>query len=206
MENILENNQVTIIGRVITEFRFSCEVFGENFYTVDVQVNRKCDYTDIIPVIISEHLMDVHHDYTNECIMVKGQFRSYNYNKENTHRLILSVFAKEITFVEKDTADTTMNVIRLDGYICKKPLYRKTPLGRYITDLMLAVNRPYGKADYIPLICWGKYAELASHLKAGDHISVLGRIQSREYIKKLSDTEIEERTAYEVSASKIKIN
>ena len=133
--------------------------------------------------MISERLIDVTKDYTGEFIMVNGQFRSYNRHEEMKNRLILSVFVREITFVEEELDGAKTNQIFLDGYICKQPVYRKTPLGREIADLLLAVNRPYGKSDYIPCICWG--------------------IQSREYMKKITETESQKRVAYEVSVSKL---
>jgi single-stranded DNA-binding protein len=135
--------------------------------------------------------------------MVNGQFRSYNRHEEDRNRLVLSVFAREISFVEEELDGAKTNNILLDGYICKAPVYRKTPLGREIADLLLAVNRPYGKSDYIPCICWGRNARYASSFEVGEHVQVLGRIQSREYVKKLSEVETEKRVAYEVSVSKL---
>ena len=134
---------------------------------------------------------------------VSGQFRSYNRHEEQKNRLILSVFVREVSFVEDEIEGAKTNSILLDGYICKAPIYRKTPLGREIADLLLAVNRPYGKSDYIPCICWGRNARYAAGFDVGTHIQVLGRIQSREYVKKLSETETEKRVAYEVSVSKL---
>ena len=135
--------------------------------------------------------------------MVSGQFRSYNRHDEQKNRLVLSVFAREVSFIEEELDGAKTNSILLDGYICKLPIYRKTPLGREIADLLLAVNRPYGKSDYIPCICWGRNARFASAFEVGEHVQILGRIQSREYVKKLSETEVEHRVAYEVSVSKI---
>lgn len=135
--------------------------------------------------------------------MVSGQFRSYNRHEEQKNRLVLSVFVREVEFVEEEMDGAKTNSILLDGYICKAPVYRKTPLGREIADLLLAVNRPYGKSDYIPCICWGRNARYASGFEVGAHVQVLGRIQSREYIKKISEIETEKRIAYEVSVSKL---
>ena len=135
--------------------------------------------------------------------MVKVQFRSYNRHEEMKNRLILSVFVREITFVEEELDGAKTNQIFLDGYICKQPVYRKTPLGREIADLLLAVNRPYGKSDYIPCICWGRNARFASAFEVGEHVQVMGRIQSREYMKKITETESQKRVAYEVSVSKL---
>ena len=142
-------------------------------------------------------------DYTGEYIMVNGQFRSYNRHEEQKNRLILSVFVREVEFISEEPDGAKTNSVLLDGYICKQPIYRKTPLGREIADLLLAVNRPYGKSDYIPCICWGRNARYASAFEVGEHVQVLGRIQSREYVKRLSETETEKRTAYEVSVSKL---
>ena len=153
-DKIIENNQVTIMGKVATEFSFSHEVFGEGFYMVEVEVKRLSNSEDRIPLMISERLIDVTQDYTGEYIMVHGQFRSYNRHEEQKNRLVLSVFVREISFMEEEPDGTKTNSIWLDGYICKEPIYRKTPLGREIADLLLAVNRPYGKSDYIPCICW----------------------------------------------------
>lgn len=202
-DKIIENNQVTIMGEIISPFTFSHEVFGEGFYMVDVSVRRLSNSEDQIPVMVSERLLDVTQDYTGEFIMVSGQFRSYNRHEEQKNRLVLSVFAREIAFVEEEMDGAKTNNILLDGYICKLPVYRKTPLGREIADLLLAVNRPYGKSDYIPCICWGRNARFASAFEVGEHVQILGRIQSREYVKKLTETETEKRTAYEVSVSKL---
>ena len=202
-DKIIENNQVTIMGKVATEFSFSHEVFGEGFYMVEVEVKRLSSSEDRIPLMISERLIDVTQDYTGEYIMVHGQFRSYNRHEEQKNRLVLSVFVREISFMEEEPDGTKTNSIWLDGYICKEPIYRKTPLGREIADLLLAVNRPYGKSDYIPCICWGRNARYASGFEVGEHVQVLGRIQSREYVKRISDTETEKRVAYEVSVSKL---
>ena len=202
-DKIIENNQVTIMGEIVSEFTFSHEVFGEGFYMVDVSVRRLSNSVDTIPVMISERLIDVNEDYTGEFLMVSGQFRSYNRHDKQKNRLVLSVFAREVSFIEEELDGAKTNSILLDGYICKLPIYRKTPLGREIADLLLAVNRPYGKSDYIPCICWGRNARFASAFEVGEHVQILGRIQSREYVKKLSETETEKRTAYEVSVSKL---
>ena len=202
-DKIIENNQVTVIGEVVSEFTYSHEVFGEGFYMVDVSVKRLSNSEDRIPVMISERLIDVSQDYTGEFLMISGQFRSYNRHEEQRNRLVLSVFAREVEFIEEELDGAKTNHILLDGYICKLPIYRKTPLGREIADLLLAVNRPYGKSDYIPCICWGRNARFASTFQVGEHVQILGRIQSREYVKKLTETETEKRVAYEVSVGKL---
>ena len=153
--------------------------------------------------MVSERLIDVSRDYEGEYLMICGQFRSYNRHEEQKNRLVLSVFAREVTFIEEEPDGARTNNILLDGYICKLPVYRKTPLGREIADLLLAVTRPYGKSDYIPCICWGRNARFASAFEVGEHVQILGRIQSREYVKKLSETETQKRIAYEVSVSKL---
>ena len=202
-DKIIENNQVSIIGKVASSFTFSHQVFGEGFYLVDVLVKRLSDSEDRIPLMVSERLVDVSQDYEGEYIMVQGQFRSQNRHEEKKNRLVLSVFVRELSFVEEADESIKTNQIFLDGYICKPPVYRKTPLGREIADLLLAVNRPYGKSDYIPCICWGRNARYASAFEVGGHVLLWGRIQSREYIKKLGENETEKRTAYEVSVSKL---
>ena len=202
-DKIIENNQVSIMGQIISQFTFSHQVFGEGFYLIDVLVKRLSDSEDRIPVMISERLIDVTQDYEGEYIQVYGQFRSYNRHEEKKNRLVLSVFAREVSFVEEEDDSVKSNQIFLDGYICKPPVYRKTPLGREIADLLIAVNRPYGKSDYIPCICWGRNARYASAFAVGGHVLIWGRIQSRDYVKKLSETETEKRTAYEVSVSKL---
>ena len=201
-DKIIENNQVSIMGKVASGFTFSHQVYGEGFYLVDV-LKRLSDSEDRIPLMVSERLVDVTQDYEGEYIMVQGQFRSYNRHEEKKNRLVLSVFVRELTFVEEADDSIKTNQIFLDGYICKPPVYRKTPLGREIADLLLAVNRPYGKSDYIPCICWGRNAPYASAFEVGGHVLIWGRIQSREYIKKLGENETEKRVAYEVSVSKL---
>ena len=202
-DKIIENNQVEIMGKIASQFTFSHQVFGEGFYMVDVLVKRLSDSEDRIPVMISERLVDVNEDYEGEYIHVMGQFRSYNRHEEKKNRLVLSVFVRELEFAEEEPESSRTNQIFLEGYICKMPVYRKTPLGREIAYLLVAVNRPYGKSDYIPCICWGRNARYASGFEVGAHIQLWGRIQSREYTKKISEEEIERRIAYEVSVSKL---
>ena len=202
-DKIIENNQVSIVGEIVSDFVFSHEVFGEGFYMVDVSVKRLSSSADRIPVMISERLIDVTQDYKGEFIQVTGQFRSYNRHEEKKNRLVLSVFAREVYFVEEEDDKVKSNQIFLDGYICKPPIYRKTPLGREIADMLIAVNRPYGKSDYIPCISWGRNARFTSGFEVGGHVQVWGRIQSREYVKKLEGEVTERRTAYEVSVSKL---
>ena len=202
-DKLFENNQVTMIGEIVSEFEFSNEVYGEGFYLVDISVSRLSDSVDYIPLMVSERLVDVTQSYIGETISVSGQFRSYNRHEEKKNRLILSVFVRELEFVDEIEDDIKSNQIYLDGYICKEPIYRKTPLGREIADLLVAVNRSYGKSDYIPCICWGRNARYASSFEVGSHVEVYGRIQSREYIKKIGEEQTEKRVAYEVSVNKI---
>ncbi len=202
-DKIMENNQVSMMGKIASQFTFSHQVFGEGFYTVELLVKRLSDSEDRIPLMVSERLVDVTQDYEGEYIQVQGQFRSYNRHEEKRNRLVLSVFVRELSFVEEEDDSITVNQIFLDGYICKPPVYRKTPLGREIADLLMAVNRPYGKSDYIPCICWGRNARYASAFEVGGHVLIWGRIQSREYMKKLGENEMEKRVAYEVSVSKL---
>lgn len=170
---------------------------------MDVRCKRLSENFDTIPVMISERLMDVEKGYSGQLVSISGQFRSYNRHEERKNRLILSVFAREIEFLDEVPGGSESNQIFLDGYICKKPVYRKTPLGREIADVLLAVNRPYGKSDYIPVILWGRNARYATYFKVGERMRVWGRIQSREYVKKLDDERTETQTAYEVSVSRI---
>lgn len=202
-DKVIENNRVSIIGEIVSGFVFSHEVFGEGFYLVDVSVNRLSDLTDIIPLMVSERLVDVSQDFTGKLVEATGQFRSYNRHEGNRNRLVLSIFVREWNFVEENEEPGKTNQIYLDGFICKAPIYRKTPLGREIADLLIAVNRPYGKSDYIPCIAWGRNARYASSFEVGGRIQIWGRVQSREYMKKVDEIESERRVAYEVSVSKL---
>ncbi len=204
-DKVIENNQVVIMGEIVSDFQFSHAIFGEGFYMIDVKVPRLSESSDIIPLMVSERLIDVEEDYKGLNITVQGQFRSYNRHEERKNRLVLSVFAREIEFVDETPESSKTNQIYLDGFICKEPIYRKTPLGREIADLLLAVNRPYGKSDYIPCICWGRNARFASNFTVGTRCEIWGRIQSREYIKKISEEDAQKRVAYEVSVSKLEL-
>ena len=203
-EKILNNNQVVVAGEIVSDFRFSHEIFGEGFYMVDLVVSRLSDAHDVIPLMVSDRLFDVEKSHIGEKVLAKGQFRSYNKHEENKNRLILSVFVREIEVIDAgDDKENKPNQIYLDGYICKEPIYRMTPLGREIADILLAVNRAYGKSDYIPCICWGRNARFAGKLAVGEHVAIWGRIQSREYQKKIGNDEIVNKVAYEVSVSKM---
>ncbi|MCX7842930.1 MAG: single-stranded DNA-binding protein [Clostridia bacterium] len=203
--NIIENNMVTISGKVVSGLEFSHEVYGEGFYNFILEVPRLSDSSDRIPVTISERLITKQKLEIGKIIEVEGQFRSYNsYNNEG-NRLLLTVFAREINFIEDEKSIKNPNQIYLNGFVCKKPVYRSTPFGREIADILLAVNRPYNKSDYIPCIAWGRNARYAENFSIGENLKVWGRIQSREYQKKLESGEVVTKTAFEVSVSKLEI-
>ncbi len=206
-ETRIKNNKVTLSGKIVRNFEFSHEVYGEGFYTAMLASERASKTKDIIPIMVSERLVDVKSDWIGRFVKVSGQFRSYNKHEEGKSRLVLSVFVREFEDItsERDFGLEDENYIFLDGYICKPPAYRKTPLGREIADILIAVNRPYGKSDYIPTICWGRNARFTSGLEVGTRLQIKGRIQSREYQKRISETESEMRTAYEVSISKLTV-
>jgi primosomal replication protein N len=203
--NIIENNMATISGKVVSNVEFSHEVYGEGFYYFMLEVPRLSDSSDKIPVTISERLTSKDKLTIGTIIEVEGQFRSYNsYNSEG-NKLLLTVFARDIVFLEDEKKIKNPNQIYLNGFICKRPIYRTTPFGREITDILLAVNRPYNKSDYIPCIAWGRNARFSEKLAVGDNIKVWGRIQSRTYQKKLETGEVINKVAYEVSVSKMEI-
>lgn len=204
MERLI-NNKTTIIGEIVSDFRYSHQVYGEGFYIVDVAVSKLSELSDIIPLMVSERLVDVTENCVGRLVETSGQFRSYNRHEGLKNKLVLSVFVREWEFVDENPEAGKTNQIYLDGFICKAPIYRKTPLGREIADLLIAVNRPYGKSDYIPCIAWGRNARFASSLEVDTRLQIEGRIQSREYQKRISDEEIETRTAYEVSVSKLTV-
>lgn len=203
VDKVIENNRVSIIGEIVSDFRYSHQVYGEGFYIVDVAVSRLSELSDIIPLMVSERLVDVTENCVGRLVETSGQFRSYNRHEGLKNKLVLSVFVREWEFVDENPEAGKTNQIYLDGFICKAPIYRKTPLGREIADLLIAVNRPYGKSDYIPCIAWGRNARFASTFEVCGKIQVWGRVQSREYVKKISEDEIEKHTAYEVSVSKL---
>ena len=206
MDTKITNNVVTLIGEIVSGFTFNHEVFGEGFYTVDLAVNRLSEQADIIPLMISERLLNMNEVSMGSTVEIIGQFRSFNQDGGAKKKLILSVFVKEIFLMDQKFTDyTKTNLISLNGFLCKPPVYRKTPLGREIADLLLAVNRPYGKSDYIPCIVWGRNARYTMGLSVGSRMEISGRIQSREYEKKLSETEIAKCLAYEVSVSQLEV-
>lgn len=195
------NNRVYIRGEIVSKFSYSHEAYGKRFYMADICICRNSGYRDVVPFIASDKLMDAGHDYCGQMVSVYGQFHSYNSRGRGWRRLKLFLFAHEIDFSGGEPAENRVdNEIILEGVLCKEPVYRKTPLGREITDVLLAVNRPYGKTDYIPCIAWGWNAVAAARLKVGTAVKIQGRIQSREYVKLLGE-ETETRVAYEVSVN-----
>lgn len=200
---MIENNSVTVVGTVKSLPEFSHEMYGEGFYNLYLEVPRLSDINDILPITVSERLFSGLKVEVGSKLFVEGQLRSYNKYYEGSNKLILTIFARDLKFADEEIKNP--NQIFLDGFICKKPVYRTTPFGREITDMLIAVNRPYNKSDYIPSIAWGRNARYSENLKVGDRIKVWGRIQSREYQKKLDEEQIVSRTAYEVSISKMEL-
>lgn len=201
----MENNKVELAGVIISEPEFMYESYGEKFYKMSLGIKRKSGAVDEIPLTISERLFDIEDRYSGMEVMVSGSYRSFNKQEGTRRRLILSVFVREIEAIDSKDANIDKNCITINGYVCKEPNYRETPLGREITDMLIAVNRDYGKSDYIPCIAWGRNARFVGQLEVGTHIEINGRIQSRGYIKKYEDGTEEQRTAYEVSVSKINV-
>lgn len=203
MDNLMLNNKIYLEGTCVSGLEFSHEMYGEGFYVFRVAVNRLSDASDIIPVTISERLITDIEIKDGLELVIEGQLRSYNKFIDGSNRLILTVFARDIQpCIEKSK---NPNQIFLNGYICKEPVYRTTPFGREISDILLAVNRPYNKSDYIPTISWGRNSRFCRTLKVGDNIKVWGRLQSRQYQKKLGESDLITKTAYEVSISKLEL-
>ncbi|MBQ8177854.1 MAG: single-stranded DNA-binding protein [Clostridia bacterium] len=200
MENLMSNNSVILAGKIGKKPEYSHEVFGEGFYESVIEVERLSAQVDMIPITISERLMEEVNLEKGDNISIEGQFRSYNKLVENHSKLMLTVFVRECT---DNPDEKNENSIELTGYICKEPIYRTTPFKREIADILVAVNRAYNKSDYIPCIAWGRNARFASKLEVGDKINLVGRIQSREYQKVFDDGTSETRTAYEISISRI---
>ncbi len=220
--NYLENNYLTLVGKVTSEKKFSHEIYGERFYSFDLSTPRLSGNADIIPVTVSERIINDDMMAIGSKLLVKGQFRSYNSYENEKNRLILTVFAKDIEKLEETSEnvqedgnednqneftkkDTVTNEVVLVGYICKKPIYRQTPFGREIADILLAVNRAYNKSDYIPSIAWGRNARFCQNLEVGTEVKIVGRIQSRNYEKKYEDGTIVKKVAYEVSIGSLEI-
>lgn len=209
--NYLENNHLVLVGKVTSDKRFSHEIYGEKFYIFDLAVPRLSGNADIIPITVSERLLSINELKIDSKIIVEGQFRSYNSYENERNRLVLTVFAKDIKFAEDQeteievSKDVVSNEVTLNGYICKKPIYRQTPFGREISDLLLAVNRAYNKSDYIPCIAWGRNARFCENIPVGTEVKIVGRVQSRTYEKKHEDGTVETKVAYEVSVSSLEV-
>lgn len=202
----LSNNIISIVGTIVSDYVFNHEVFGEGFYIFNVEVARLSDAADILPVTISERIMDKEIIKVGDLVSITGQIRSYNnfIESENRNRLVLTVFARDYELLSGDE-NVNPNDVYLNGYICKPPVYRTTPFGREIADLLIAVNRSYNKSDYIPCITWGRNARFGSKLCVGDNLRIWGRMQSRCYQKKQENGEIIDKVAYEVSVSKLEM-
>ena len=201
---ILNNNRVYLSGKVAGEPAFSHEVFGEGFYQLQLQVSRLSNMTDTVPIILSERLLQEEKIVAGTDLSIKGQFRSYNKLVGEKSKLMLTVFVREVVHQEPSNISiSNPNVVELTGYICKAPIYRTTPFNREIADLLIAVNRAYNKSDYIPAIAWGRNARFAKNMLVGEKIHIIGRIQSREYQKRITDDQSETRTAYEISINKL---
>ena len=209
--NYLENNHLVLVGKVTSDKRFSHEIYGEKFYIFDLEVPRLSGNADIIPITISERLLESDGLEIDKKVIVEGQFRSYNSYQNERNKLVLTVFAKDVKFVENQdeeiqaSKDFVSNEVILNGYICKKPIYRQTPFGREIADLLLAVNRAYNKSDYIPCIAWGRNARFCENIEVGTEVKIVGRVQSRTYEKKYEDGTSETKVAYEVSISSLEV-
>ena len=204
MINYSENNVITLIGTIVSERTFSHEVYGEGFYSFNIDVPRLSENSDIIPVTVSERILTDEFKIGQK-VVIDGQFRSYNNYENEKNKLVLTVFVKDIRIQTEETDMTNPNEICLTGFICKKPIYRTTPFGREIADILLAVNRAYNKSDYIPCIAWGRNARFCQNIEVGEKVRLWGRIQSRQYEKKFEDGTSEMRRAYEVSVSKMEI-
>lgn len=201
MENLMLNNKIYLEGDVVSQLQFSHEMYGEGFYNFEIEVPRLSDTKDVLLVTVSERLIGNMEIKPGVSVVIEGQLRSYNKFVDGANRLILTVFARNIDYCTEKSKNP--NQIFLDGYICKLPVYRTTPFGREISDMLLAVNRAYNKSDYIPTIAWGRNSRFCQTLQIGDNIRVWGRLQSREYQKKISENEVVKKTAYEVSISKM---
>ena len=211
--NYTENNYLVLIGKIISDKTFSHEIYGESFYVFNLEVPRLSGNEDIIPITISERLI-ANFDLTiGRKVVIEGQFRSYNSYENEKNKLILTVFAKDIIEVNEEEntqnemvkKDVITNEVVLIGYICKKPIYRQTPFGREIADILLAVNRAYSKSDYIPCIAWGRNARFCQNIEVGTQVKIIGRVQSRQYEKKHEDGTVETKTAYEVSVCSLEV-
>ncbi len=201
--NYSQNNYIILVGKVTSEKKFSHEIYGESFYNFNLEIPRLSGISDIIPITISERLIANFDLSIGKEVVIEGQFRSYNSYEDTRSRLILTVFVKEIRERGEDEEIKIPNEVQLVGHICRKPIYRKTPFGREIADILVAVNRAYNKSDYIPCITWGRNARFCEDMPIGTELKLVGRVQSRPYEKKHEDGTVETRTAYEVSISSL---
>ncbi len=197
------NNWVYVAGKVDSEVEFNHEMYGEGFYNFYLAVPRLSNYVDRLPITVSERLIGGIDLSLGTAVVITGQFRSYNKLIDGYNRLVLTVFVREIGSIDEEIKNP--NQIYLNGYLCKTPIYRMTPFKREIADLLIAVNRSYNKSDYIPTIAWGRNARFCQNLEVGNNLKIWGRIQSRQYQKRYPNGEIEEKTAYEVSVSKMEL-
>lgn len=204
-ENTVVNNTVTVLGKISSPLELNHEFYGEKFYKFMLSINRLSDSLDTIPITISERLITLNNLKVGTSIKIVGQFRSYNNIQGENNKLILTVFAREVEILDESSKFYNPNQIFLDGFLCKAPIYRVTPFGREISDLILAVNRQYNRSDYIPCIAWGRNARYCEQLQVGNRIKLWGRIQSRNYQKKNTDGSTISKTAYEVSISKMEV-
>ena len=202
--NKMETNKVYVSGEIISDFQVVFKRCNTSYYMADLAVRRLSDQVDFIPVVFNDQMIDIANDYKGQYISVAGQYISYNFTENGKERVRLYVMAEEVELGEAEERDTDDNYIFLDGHVCKKPVLRRTPNGRSITDLFVAVNCPGRKSYYFPCICWGRLAYSAARLSVGAHVRILGRIQSREYSKQLDENTVEKRIAYEVSIKDIK--
>ncbi len=201
--NYSQNNYIMLVGKITSEKKFSHEIYGESFFNFDLEIPRLSGISDIIPITISERLIANFDLSKGKQVVIEGQFRSYNTYEDSKSRLILTVFVKEIREKGEDEEIKVPNEVQLVGHICRKPIYRKTPFGREIADILVAVNRAYNKSDYIPCITWGRNARFCENMQIGTELRLVGRVQSRPYEKKHEDGTVEQRTAYEVSISSL---
>jgi len=213
--NYSDNNHLILVGKITSDKKFSHEIYGESFYIFNLEVPRLSGNADIIPITISERLIITEELEIGKKVLIEGQFRSYNSYENERNKLILTVFAKDIKFLEarelseeeqkQELRENISNEVVLIGYICKKPIYRQTPFGREIADILLAVNRAYNKSDYIPCIAWGRNARFCQNIEVGVKVKITGRVQSRQYEKKHEDGTVEAKVAYEVSVGSLEV-
>ena len=204
MEYLRVDNTACLKGHVVKGPEFNHKTYGEAFYLIILGIFRKSGYEDRIRLIISERLMRGRSPREGELLEIHGQVRTYNKEKAGSSHLEVTVFAREMEYCRQD-GFVYENFISFEGFICKRPVRRTSPLGRDICDLMIAVNRMYNKSDYIPSIAWGRNAAYAEMLEVGDKVSVEGRIQSREYRKYTEDEGLVTKTAYEVSVTRLEV-